>query len=338
MTDRQSVINGFLQDAGWQDAVRRPLAGDASPRRYDRLTRDKAPFQAVLMDAPAEKGEDIRPFLKVGRYLLTQGLSAPEIYAEDESKGLILLEDLGDDLLARVCAKDPRSEAGLYQASVDLLAELVKSPNLPDVPPYDQATYQREADLLTKWYLPAVTGRKTSDAVQGRYTGLIQSACRAITPENPCLVLRDYHAENLLWLPDRSPPQCIGLLDFQDALIGHPAYDLVSLLEDARRDTGPALRTDMIARFLAATGFEPEAFHRAYATLGAQRNLKIIGIFSRLCLRDGKAGYVDLIPRVWAHLMRDLAHPALADLKSWVAENVPAPDKQALDLIRAGRA
>ena len=334
MDKRQRAIQAFLQAAGWDTAARRVLAGDASPRRYDRLTRAKPPFQAVLMDAPKDKGEDIRPFVSVARYLLETGFSAPAIYAADETLGLLLLEDLGDDLYARICIGQPRLEPLLYRRAIEVLADLQAQKTLPDVPPYDGETYLREACLLTDWYLPAATGRETGAALRDDYRALIAAACQAVEPERPCLVLRDYHAENLIWLPDRAAAGQVGLLDFQDALIGHPAYDLVSLLEDARRDTGPDLRQAMVRHFLDITGLDEAAFLQAYSTLGAQRNLKIVGIFARLWLRDGKPAYLDKIPRVWAHLMNDLKHPSLAALNDWVTRHVPAPSSTILNRIR----
>jgi len=286
------------------------------------------------MDAPTETNDGIQPFLNVGEYLLKQGFSAPEAYAKDIQNGLILLEDLGDDLLARVCAQNPALERTVYGASVDTLVALQNCASLPDVPKYEAGDYLREANLLTGWYLPAVTGKPVSTAMQSEYSALVEQACAEIEPQPPCLVLRDYHAENLLWLPQRNGVRRIGLLDYQDALIGHPAYDLVSLLEDARRDTDLNLQQDMIDRYLKATGLERRSFLRAYATLGAQRNLKIIGIFSRLCLRDGKCDYLDLISRVWEHLQKDLSHSDLSDMRQWVNRNVPPPDPPALSRIR----
>lgn len=331
MPDRQAEISAFLAKADWQNAVRKPLAGDASARRYDRLTRPQVPHSAVLMDAPTTDGESIQPFLNVAQFLRENGFSAPEVFASDAKTGLILMEDLGDDLYARLCAKNPALEAPIYEAAIDVLAKLHRTAP-PDLPPYDLAVYQREASLLTDWYLP-----DTSADLATEYTALIRSACGDLPEDQSVCVLRDYHAENLLWLPDRDGVARVGQLDFQDALRGHPAYDLVSLLEDARRDTDPELRAAMITRYLNLTGLDAASFRHAYAVLGAQRNLKIVGIFSRLCLRDGKAAYVDLIPRVWAHLQRDLRHPALADLRAFIDRHVDAPGPEILARIKAGK-
>ncbi|QPH52755.1 aminoglycoside phosphotransferase family protein [Pontivivens ytuae] len=309
-------IAAFLERAGHGGAPCSMLAGDASNRRYLRVGG------MVLMDAPAEKGEDVRPFLDVTRRLRAGGFSAPEVLAEDAEAGLLLLEDLGDALFARVTGRV--DEVALYEAAVDALAGIQADVSADGLPPYDEATYLREARLLTDWYLPA-RGVSLQAAEIAAYEALVAEACAALKAA-PVIVLRDYHAENLLWLPERAGAARVGLLDYQDALAGHPAYDVVSLLEDARRDTSEELQKAMIRRFLDRTGASEEAFARAYAVLGAQRNLKIIGIFSRLDRRDGKPAYLAHQPRVWAHLQRDLAHPALAGLRAWVARHVPAPE------------
>ena len=344
MTPRDGAIAEFLAAAGWGDATIRPLAGDASNRRYLRLARAEScgGSTAVLMDAPPERGEDVRPFLAVTEWLRGRGLSAPQPLAADLDAGLLLLEDLGDDLFVRHLARHPAAETALYAAAVDLLAGLAAAappgrigtgPAAIDLPAYDAAVLEREAALFTGWWLPAVS--TVSPGMAADYAGLVAEATAPVAASREVLVLRDYHAENLLWLPGRSGEARVGLLDYQDALAGHPAYDLVSLLEDARRATAAELRAAMVARYLAA---RPEldacGFRAAYAILGAQRNLKIIGIFARLARRDGKPRYLSLIPRVWQHLQRDLAHPSLARLAAWIGRHAPAPEPDVL--ARAG--
>lgn len=336
MVERDQEIAAFLQSAGWSDATRTPLAGDASARRYDRVTRQKLREDAVLMDAPVSAGENITPFLNIARYLSNAGFSAPAIIAQDTERGLILMEDLGDDLFARVCRANPDLELQLYQAAIDTLVALHRNAP-PELQPYSSAVYEREAQLLTDWYLPAATGEATAAQTRSDFTDLIRNACDSLQGDRQVCVLRDYHAENLLWLPDRIGVARVGQLDFQDALLGHPAYDLVSLLEDARRDTASDLRDRMIQRYLDQSGLDPTVFRQAYATLGAQRNLKIIGIFSRLWRRDGKASYVDLIPRVWQHLQTDLSHPSLDNLRKFIGNHVPEPTSSVLNQIRAAR-
>lgn len=329
---RAQIIAQFLADAGWGAATIAPLAGDASNRRYSRL--DLADERAVLMDAPAERGEDIRPFTFMTRWLRDQGLSAPKIFAEDKNTGLLLLEDLGDALFARHVSTHPDEERNLYAEAVRVLVSLARQPVPAYLAPYDRAALDREALLFTEWWLPASTGATPSEAMQAAYLGLVHKATESVEPVRDVVVLRDYHAENLIWLPDRPAPACVGLLDYQDALAGHPAYDLMSLLEDARRDTTPALRDEMITLYLSERpDIDADSFCAAYSALGAQRNLKIIGIFARLALRDHKPHYLDLIPRVWGHLQRDLSHPDLVALKEWVATTAPAPTTEVLARI-----
>ncbi|GMG82912.1 phosphotransferase [Paralimibaculum aggregatum] len=325
-------ISGFLDRAGWGAAALAPLAGDASARRYLRLAMGAD--RAVLMDAPPAAGEDIRPFAAVTGWLRAAGLSAPEILAADAEAGLLLLEDLGDALLARVAAAESAAEPALYAAAVDLLAAALPTP--PDsLAPYDMAVLQREAGLALDWYLAAGDVPPARD-MRAEYEELLAEALATVAGARDTLVLRDYHAENLIWLPDRAGPARVGLLDYQDALAGHAAYDLVSLLEDARRDTAPELQAAMRARYLdARPDLDRESFAAAYAALGAQRNLKIVGIFARLCLRDGKPRYLELIPRVWRHLARDLSHPALAPLADWVARRLPPPEPARLARLAA---
>ena len=294
----------FLAGAGWGDAEIVPLAGDASFRRYFRAV---APGRsAVLMDAPPAH-EDSGPFLTVAEHLRQLGFSAPRVLARDLDQGLILLEDFGDARMAEVIAADRARERPIYAAAIDLLRDLHRHPAGP-LPPYDLTTYQREAALLPEWYMPLV-GRQPGP-------GFAEAWAEALAPiaENRAVtVLRDYHAENIMLLDQGG----LGLLDFQDALAGHPAYDLVSLLQDARRDVPEAIEAAMLARYGPID-------RAAYALLGAQRNAKIVGIFARLWQRDGKPRYMAYQPRVWAYLERDLAHPSLAPVKAWFDVNLPA--------------
>lgn len=329
--DRDQLRSEFLARAGWGNASIAPLAGDASNRRYLRLSRDGLP--AVLMDAPPASGEDTRPFSAMTRWLRAQGLSAPALLAEDPTHGFLLLEDLGDALYARHLVDRPDDEHPLYTAAVDILIDLASRPPAHGLEPYDLSVLLREASLFTEWWLQAALG--TSDpGLLSPYRVLIEEAVAPVAEAREVTVLRDYHAENLLWLPDRAGTARVGQLDYQDALVGHAAYDLVSLLEDARRDTGAPLREAMIAHYLQhRPDLDQTAFRRDYAILGAQRNLKIIGIFARLFLRDGKPRYLSLIPRVWEHLKRDLEHPALARVQDWVLSHAPEPSPDLLDRL-----
>lgn len=323
MPDRAVLKSAFLQRIGWGEAALAPLAGDASDRRYDRL--QLAGKTAVLMDAPPGKGDDPRDFTRIARHLRGIGLSAPEVLAEDYRAGFLLLEDLGDGLLGRCIAADPRLETPLYALATDTLLHLQSQAPPQNVANLTAQEWAGAAMLAVEWYRFAVTGdRLDSTALQDALTDLLQT--HADGPR--VLILRDYHAENLLFLPERNGLAQLGLLDFQLAQIGQPGYDLVSLLQDARRDVPLALEQTMIARF------DPSpAFHRSYAVLGTQRALRILGIFARLCLVGGKPGYLPLIPRVWAHLQRNLATPGLERLATLCHTMLPEPTPATLNRI-----
>ncbi|MBL6427991.1 MAG: phosphotransferase [Maritimibacter sp.] len=331
MTDRAAKIAAFLDGIGWGTATRRNLAGDASNRRYERLDLNGTP--AVLMDAPPDKGEDVRPFIRIGGHLKAIGLSPPEILAQDEELGFLLLEDLGDGLYARLLVADPSQELPLYLAATDALIDLHAAP-LPSAPDYGPETMSDFACLATDWYAFGATGNRDTAATQTLRAAML-TAFGALPPWSPVLVLRDYHAENLLWLPARQGSARVGLLDFQDAGIGHPAYDLMSLARDARREVSPATFAAMMARYVDATGYDAEGFARACATVSAQRNLRILGVFARLSLHFGKAHYVDLIPRVWRNLQTDLSHPGLSELARSIGQLLPEPTPEILATLKA---
>lgn len=333
MTDRTALMQHFLATTDWAEAAIAPLAGDASNRRYLRLTHPITGQSAVLMDAPPERGEDVHPFLRIARYLTGLGFSAPQILAQDAARGFLILEDLGDALFARVIPVAPQMEEELYAAATDVLSDLHKSTPPSDLRPYGPDTMTDMAALAFDWYLTGATGEDSphrAAALDALRTLLCQNA-----GTTDVIVLRDYHAENLLWLPTRGGTARVGLLDFQDAMSGHPAYDLVSVLQDARRDVSQSIETAMITRYCTATGSDQTSFEAAYHCLGVQRNLRILGVFARLCLRDGKAHYIDLMPRVWDHLHRDLDHPALAPVADLLRRALPAPTPAIRERLRA---
>lgn len=305
----------FLAAAGWPAAQVLPLAGDASFRRYFRVVEPGR--QAVLMDAPPEH-EDVRPFLSVAALLRDAGFSAPAVYAEDQARGFLLIEDLGDRLMGPELARTPALEHSTYGEAVDLLLHLHDRASPAGLAPYDRAALAREVLVFAEWYAKAAG----ISVDEGSYLAAWDAAWQPLlgeTAARPVVTLRDYHAENLMLL-DRPGYRALGLLDFQDALAGHAAYDLVSLLQDARRDVPPALEEEMLGRF---AGPGAAAFRPSYEVLGAQRNTKILGVFVRLRDRDGRAGYVERLPRVWRYLERNLAHPALSPVAAWFDSNVP---------------
>jgi hypothetical protein len=324
MTDRDAEIATFLAKSGWAGADRRVLAADASFRRYDRLRLGSR--SAVLMDAPPTK-EKVAPFIAIANHLGRLGYSAPRIHAADVAAGLVLIEDLGDDTYTRLLAGG-RDETALYELAIDVLVDLHRRPGAEAIPPglalYDPAAFQREADLLPEWYLPAVAGRPTGEETIRSYRDCWQELLPLAYGAPKTLVLRDYHVDNLMLLPGRPGIAACGLLDFQDALAGPASYDLISLLEDARRDISPTLVEAMRRRYLAGfAALDREAFGASCAVLAAQRHAKVIGIFTRLCVRDGKPKYLVHIPRVWRLLEGAVAHAPLAPLRDWLDAHIP---------------
>lgn len=321
--DRKALSQAFLARAGWGAARRGFLAGDASDRSYDRLVLDGR--TAVLMDAPPG-GDDPAVFARIAGYLAGLGLSPPRVMAADYENGFLLLEDLGDGLFARLVKQEPDREAELYAAAVDVLVELQQAAPLDGLPDLSAGDWAKAAEFAFRWYRFAVTGDEAGDL------SVLADLMAAHADGPRVMILRDYHAENLLWLPEREGVARVGLLDFQLGQMGQPAYDLVSLLQDARRDVSRRTEAEMVARFAEATG--AAGFDVAYAVLGAQRALRILGVFARLCLKSGKAGYLALMPRVWEQLQRNLAHPALSDLAR-VCAVLPEPTSENLERIRA---
>jgi N-acetylmuramate 1-kinase len=312
----------FLAANGWAGADILPLAGDASFRRYFRVIDGER--QAVLMDAPPPH-EDPRPFIAIAEYLVGLGFAAPKIFARNLDLGLVLIEDFGTTRMRETIDAAPEAEESIYRDVVDLLAALHTHP-AADIRPYSMKEYQREAGLFTEWYCAAVG---VEPDVKGFVAAWDEVLSPVVAAQEPAVtVLRDYHAENIMLIEGRSGNDRLGLLDFQDALAGHPAYDLVSMLEDARRDVSPDLEARMLAHYIGVA--KPrDGFERAYWVLGAQRNTKILGIFTRLWKRDGKPHYLNFQPRMWGLLERDLARPELAPVKAWFDANVPTERRAA---------
>ncbi len=352
---RKAERADFLSRSGWGAATARPLAGDASTRSYERLElRDR---RALLMNAPPKAetaacppeaspderrrlgynalarlaGPNLNAFLAIDETLRRAGLSAPEIYAADPQRGFALIEDLGDDLYVRAIPAGAGEET-LYAAAIDALLRLREAAAAPPKGPqytmlsYDRIALEAEIALVPDWYWAHVKGEAPGEALVAEYFAAWAPILDQLTPPST-VILRDYHAENLLWLPARRGASRVGVIDFQDGLVGAPAYDLVSLLEDARRDVDPALAEKMIARYCvgarAIAPFDEEAFRRDFAILATQRNAKILGIFARLVRRDNKPRYLDFLPRVEALFRRDLQREALAPLRRFFAARLP---------------
>ncbi|KHQ52382.1 aminoglycoside phosphotransferase family protein [Mameliella alba] len=315
-------MSDFLSAAGWGAARREALAGDASARRYTRLFLDGQ--TAILMQDPEG---DVALFARLARHLCGMGLSAPRILSEDTANGLLLIEDLGDDLVARL-AETPTTERDLYLLATDVLIDLHRHPAAPDLPIATPDHLAQQIDLAFIHYTQAPEALPRAIAA---FHPLLEAHAQPAE----VMVLRDYHAENILFLPDRAGTARAGLLDFQDALLGHRAYDLVSLVQDARRDVREDTAEVCIAHYCTATGHAETPFRASLAVLGAQRNLRILGVFARLAATRGKPHYIDLIPRVWAHLQNDLAHPLLAPVKEVLDTALPAPSPDHLTRLKS---
>lgn len=332
MTDRYDLAAAFLTTTAWSAGIRADLAGDASNRRYERISDPNTGKTVILMDAPPDKGEDVAAFVNITNHLRHHGLSAPEILAEDTEHGFLLIEDLGDDLYARILQRDPTLEMPLYQAATDVLVKLHTAP-VPDLDSMNPPMMAELVEIAFTSYRDGILGPQDT-ALAARFVDQFEVILRQTITGDPVLVQRDYHAENLLWLPDREGIARVGLLDYQAARAGHRAYDLVSLLQDARRDVPAAIELQMIERYIDSTGVDSLDFRAAYTVLGVQRNLRILGVFARLSQDYGKPQYVDLIPRVWNHMIRGLDHPALAPVADIIRDNLPAPTPENLNKLR----
>jgi N-acetylmuramate 1-kinase len=333
---RTAALAAFLKSCGWGGLPSEPLAADASFRSYYRVRRGRR--RAVVMDAPPPQ-EDVAAFAAMARVLRSLGLSAPRVLGEDRGRGFLLLEDFGDETYARLLAGGV-DEYALYALAVDTLLALqraVATGALPDLPAYDEAMLLAEAVLLVDWYLPAVLGAALDRHRREEYLALWRPLlAQALAPFEPTLVLRDFHIDNLVFLRRRAGVRRCGLLDFQDAVCGPPGYDLVSLTADARRDVPEPLAEAMTARYLAGfPQFDRPAFLGAAAVFAAQRHCKVIGIFTRLWLRDRKPGYLVHIPRLWRLAERELRRPSLAPIRQWLDRHLPPDARRVPDLRSA---
>lgn len=347
---KEEAVDAILRRGGWEDASRHYMQGDASTRAYERLVRPGGQ-SAIFMIAPkrpdgppirygksysaiARLAEDIRPFVAVGEGLRRLGLSAPEILDFDLQAGLAILEDLGSEpIIAETGIIEQR-----YAAALDALVAL-HGALLPDtipvpgdesyrIPNYDIDALSIEVELLLEWYAPHVAGIALASGAKAGFVNLWREALQDVINARPTWTLRDFHSPNLIWLPDREGIARVGIIDFQDCVLGHPAYDTVSLLQDARVDVSDDAELGLLARYArlrreADAAFDLAAFARAYAILGAQRATKILGIFARLSERDGKPHYLAHLPRVEAYLVKNLAHPALSEVRTWYEAHLP---------------
>jgi N-acetylmuramate 1-kinase len=349
---RLGALRAFLERSGAMSAVRRRMAGDASTRSYARLVADGR--STILMNSPAKSdtqliyggksylaavhlADDIVPFVAIGRGLHACGLSVPVIHQTDLDEGFLICEDLGSEGVLTGTPPMPIDER--YHASADVLVVLHKSPlptTLPvegrsdyAIPAFDTEAMLIEVSLLLDWYL-LDRGVEVTAAMRDEFVGIWRPLLDRALAVPATWVIRDLHSPNLIWLPERQGMARVGIIDFQDAVLGPPAYDVVSLAQDARVDVSEALEIALISRYVRGrkaddASFDPAAFAESYAMMSAQRNTRLLGLFSRLPLRDNKPHYRQHQPRIWAYLHRALAHPALAELRAWITHHTPPP-------------
>jgi len=353
MNDREAIKRRFLQDSGFADAERHPLPGDASTRRYERLVRPDGSTFMLMDQAPALEshpclpGQDydarrasgynamarlaagrIEAFAAAAAFLRAQNLSAPAIYAIDAANGLLVSEDLGDGLFARLIEQG-EAELPLYLSAVEALARLHEL-TPPDVLPnpsldsgwplltYDDLALKTGADLFVEWYPRFDTRHRLSDQAVAEWEALWAPLRKRAEAGASVFVHRDYHAENLLWLPSREGPARVGMIDFQDALRAHPSWDLLSLLHDARRDVSKDLEDAALDHYFSLRpGVDRDAFMRDYTALAVLNESRILGIFSRLVVRDHKPRYEAFMPRMWRHIADSLNMPGMEGLRDW---------------------
>ncbi len=318
---RRVKREAFLAASGYAGATLEALAADASFRRYYRILGAHKPM--LLMEDPPDRPPVppyvmVEPYIKIDEHLRSLGLHAPKILHKDVANGLLIIEDFGDDTYTRLFAKGEDAKA-LYELAVDALIHLHSHPrrNDIDLPEHDAPMLVDGAMLLLDWYYPALTGHKPTDEMKNSFAGVWKDLLAKLPTDQRTLVLRDYHVDNLMIAPGQEGLMRCGLLDFQDAAFGQFAYDLMSLLEDARRDVPAELRAHLYDRYLAAMKINSAAFGYAYRVLAAQRHARVLGVFVRLSVRDGKPRYLQWIPHVHKLFLNALNEPALAPLKQW---------------------
>jgi tRNA threonylcarbamoyl adenosine modification protein YjeE len=347
---RAKAIRELLDGSGWTAARRAYVQGDASTRIYERLTRAEGDTAILMISPPRAHGAPIRfgksyltiarlaetivPYIAIANGLRARGFSAPAIIAEDSAAGLALVEDFGSEGV--VDSESPIADR--YAEATALLAHLhglVLPDTLPigdetyRIPAYDLDALSIEVEVLLDWYVPHVAGAHLSSGARATFVHLWRAVLAEVAPARPTWTLRDYHSPNLMWLPGRSGIARVGLIDFQDCVLGHPAYDLAALLQDARICVPDSLEIRLLGEYVRqrqrhnSSDFDVKTFTRAYAILGVQRVTKILGIFARLEKRDQKPQYMRHIPRLERYLRKGLAHPALAEIRTWFQQHLP---------------
>lgn len=321
---RDQLVADVLAKSIWADWTKTPITGDASSRRYFRLSKTSE-AEAIVMDDPSRT---TAKFTEIATFLTSLDLTAPKIFLHDPKLGMMVIEDLGPNDFAAHLRSEPKDEALLYTVATQTLCQLNSQKTNLELGAIDAKTAPTMINLAALHYAP-------DPHCENDLCDAMQSAFQATVDPTPYLALRDFHAENLIWRPDRQGLDRVGLLDFQDACYAPAGYDLMSLIRDARRDVDKEIALDCITQFCEATGRNAQEFSAHLACISAQRNLRILGIFARLSKQDGKIKYLSFLTRVWNHLMTDLSHPALSELKSTVVQHLPPPNAETLQRLQS---
>ena len=333
-TLRRDRREKFIKSLGWEHVILDPMQSDASFRRYYRIEGAPMVYPMLLMEDPPDRPPVppfvmVEPFTKIAAHLRALRLSAPMVYFSDIPNGLLVIDDFGDDTYTRLFDRGFNPKP-LYELAVDVLAHLHRHPerNAIDLPDYDAPRLIDEAMLLLDWYYPRLTGKKPTAEMKETFSNVWLGLLKKFPQGQKTLVLRDYHVDNLMLVPDTRGLQSCGLLDFQDELIGEMSYDLMSLLEDARRDVPADLKKHLYDRYMTAMepnngngGFDRAGFDYSFRVLAAQRHAKVLGIFVRLAARDGKARYLKFIPHVHKLFVESLDNPILQPLDRWFRDH-----------------
>lgn len=330
---RAKLTSIFLSRSLWKNAKRTHIQGDASRRRYERLTCCMN-GTSILMDAPPEDGEDVKPFVKVCKYFQKIGLSVPKIYDSDISNGFLILEDFGENLFSKMLINKPTYELEFYINATDNLIRLYHSTPLKGLDVYNNTDMVNKSLLALEWYLEYGLAESLNVTLKTKFYNLLNVSLIKVMNTPLIMVHRDFHAENLIWLNHRKGHQRVGILDFQDTMLGHPAYDLASLLNDIRREVSPEIKRKCLEHYLLNTKLNVEDFEHGFSVCSAQRNLRILGVFTRLSVRDHKKDYLTFIPGIWRKLIEDLRHPSLEDLSSLIRDFFPEPNNDVIQRIK----
>jgi aminoglycoside/choline kinase family phosphotransferase len=319
-TDRSAQLQRFIDShfSGVKYSMT-PIVGDAGLRDYFRLSTQDSNY--IIMDCPPSY-TSVKPFIDVAQFLTQNDFSAPQIINYDTENGFLILQDFGKvsvrDYILGLEEQDLQERTNIYHLSINLLVDLQKIAPPSELQNFSNDLMCSELSVFSDYYIPYKKNEKISSAKLEQFIEIWQNILSKQTQTTKSIILRDYHVENMMYLDQEKNIKKLGLLDFQDALVGSPIYDLVSILEDARIDIPRNFALECIQYYAEQKNLDFNKVLNDYHILGAQRNLRILGVFARKYSRDGNDTYLQYIPRVLKYLEYDLSHPILRPLKDWL--------------------